>query len=206
MMDLFDFIDDKEFDVLNNLYRFNGLRTIKQESVAHHTFFVVLFSRLLAEDMLTLEQLQLKLAIMDYALLHDFGEMYSYDIVYPVKYNSFNGKEIKKSIEEYEKYRLEWKFKQFNEKRFLNSLLEENSGFIKDIVKVADWLSCLFFISKEIKLGNTGVIDEYKESLSGLMKSCQKLLSYSLKNMTIVESIILKSNKKLEECIQNKTS
>ena len=163
-MSMFDKIfTDRDFDQLNNMVRWNGLNRIKDESVAHHSFIVTWFSRIIVEELLGDKNDSFKLEVITYALFHDFDEMFSGDIIHGVKYNEFNGKEIKKSIDEYCNFKV---INKFAEQNSSNNLIKKNmTGFVsksaKSIVKLSDWLSMCFYLKKEIALGNKGLYDHY---------------------------------------------
>ncbi len=157
-----DIFTDADYDQLNNLVRWNGLNRINNESVAHHSFIVSWFSRILVEEMFPEGEEKLKLDVTTYAIFHDFDEMFSGDITHNVKYNKYNGHKIKEMIDDYCHHMVSTKFKEFSPtNNMLKSyLLGDNDPVVKTIVKLADWLSMLFYVKKEITLGNK---DLYKE-------------------------------------------
>ncbi len=156
---------DEDFDALNNLVRWNGKKRVKDESVAHHSFLVTWFSRILGESIF--KDADIKLMITTYAIFHDFDEVFTGDILHPFKYNEINGSKIRKLIKEFCDYKINEKFKDDDptDKLFRKYLLGEVPAYVKKIVKVADWLSMAFYVRKEIRLGNTDWEDDYKTCL-----------------------------------------
>ena len=98
------FLQDPEFDQLNNMVRWNGANRIKDETVAHHSYIVSWFSRVLAEEIF--EDDSIKLKVVSFALFHDFDEMFTGDILNPFKYNEYNGVEVRNSIDEFLKFKI----------------------------------------------------------------------------------------------------
>lgn len=158
------YLEDKNMDVLNNLNRFNGLRTIKNETVAHHSYHVTLFSRVLAIE-LGIKDSDLLLRIMDYALLHDAEEAFDFDVNHTVKYNEYNGVKIRELLSDYTRMCIIKRVDEGLNSYFLNNC---DDAFVKMLVKIADWMSCVFYLNKERKLGNTGINEEYERSLKAL--------------------------------------
>jgi 5'-deoxynucleotidase YfbR-like HD superfamily hydrolase len=179
MENIFDRIfTDPDFDQLNNLVRWNGLGRINNESVAHHSFIVSWFSRIIVEELLKNNNDQLKLEVVTYALFHDFDEMFSGDIGHTVKYNEFNGAKIKKLVDEFCVNMTKDKFKENTPTNLMlrKNLLGDVSDVAKSIVKLADWLSMSYYVQKEIRLGNKNLFVEYDYcSLKVKESSCKCL-------------------------------
>lgn len=178
-MNIFEQIfKDPDYDQLNNIVRWNGLNRIKDESVAHHSFIVSWFSRIIVENLFPVGNYEMKLEVTTYAIFHDFDEMFSGDIVHSVKYNSFNGDKMRKLLDEYCNARTKEKFSgdSATDKLFRTYL---DSGNInktsKMIVKLADWLSMLFYIKKEIQLGNAGLFDQFTYCKEAMNKCVEDL-------------------------------
>lgn len=174
-MNIFDEIfTDPDYDQLNNLVRWNGLNRNNNESVAHHSFIVAWFSRLLVEELLPVGFEPFKLAVTTYAVFHDFDEMFSGDITHDVKYNSYNGTQIKKLIDDFCIQMTKQKFDGSSPSSALlrSNLLGEIQPEVKSIVKLADWLSMAFYVKKEIKLGNKDLYDQYDYCSVQIRRSC----------------------------------
>lgn len=177
-MSVFDNIfTDPDYDQLSNLVRWNGLNRNNNESVAHHSFIVTWFSRIIIEELLAHGHEEFKLDVITYACFHDFDEMFSGDIAHGVKYNDFNGKEIKELINNFCKFKTEQKFNDNTSPSDLmmkKNLLENISPKVKSIVKLADWLSMSFYVKKEINLGNKDLFEQYDYCAIAVRESCIK--------------------------------
>jgi 5'-deoxynucleotidase YfbR-like HD superfamily hydrolase len=173
-MDIFEkFLHDPEFDQLNNMVRWNGMNRIKDETVAHHSYIVTWFSRVLAEEIFDCDSIKLK--IISYALFHDFDEMFTGDILHPLKYNKFNGTNIKQSIDDYLDFKINEKFSSDNntDKMFRNLLMKDFPDYVSKIVKLADWLSMYFYINKEMQLGNKSITEQRRYCIESILKACE---------------------------------
>lgn len=188
---------DDNFDVLNNLERWNGTRLIRRESVSEHSFLVILFARIMAEEIFEGDSKSI-LQVIDYATFHDVDEMITYDVNHIVKYNPHNGEDIRRELDKFvdwsidhEIYFKEDKYSKLIQTNILNknTLPEE----IKNIVKVADWLACSFYIYKEINIGNKPLIHKYKLCITKLHESCRLLIEtlfFKQLNDSIIYDII----------------
>lgn len=171
-----EMLNDEHFNALNNTVRWNGATRLKDESVAHHSFLVAWFARIITEETFLYESE--KLNIVTAAMFHDFDEMFSGDILFPVKYNSFNGEKIKKVIEEFndhcvlEKFNKETKI----DKMYRKFLITQNENvFVKSFIKLCDWLACLFYVYKEVAIGNTSMIERIFICEKKIQESAEKL-------------------------------
>lgn len=185
---------NKKFDILISLYRWNGLRLIKNESVAQHSWLVTLFAKLICEG-LGVESL-LKLIILEDCLLHDGDEIWDHDVNYNVKYNVYNGKEIRVLLDSFKNFM----FEKNEDLSFLQQKpkTQENIDmvFVKMIVKICDWMSCVYYIGKEVEMGNKFVEDRLVESIARMAEVCDKFMEYCVDkklnyNMEIIQQIKL---------------
>lgn len=189
-----DILNDRDFDTLNNLVRWNGTRRIKEETVAHHSFLVTWFTRILVENLMKGSDHMQKLAVIDLAMFHDFPEMFDFDVNHTVKYNEHNGEGIRELLRKFTNERTLEKFSKSNVTHSLfrkNLIQDEIPKPYKMIVKICDWLSCVFYVNKEIKLGNTGLQDRYQLSIMKLHDVCDKFTEEYSKvyDMEIVRKI-----------------
>jgi 5'-deoxynucleotidase YfbR-like HD superfamily hydrolase len=169
---------DQDFDQLNNMVRWNGVNRIKDETVAHHSFMVTWFTRLIVEEVFT--DNTPKLIATTYSIFHDFDEMFTGDILHTLKYNDINGEQIKNELDLYLKSRINHKFPINTTKTndlLNNTLLKKDIPiYISKIVKISDWLSMQFYLQKEIDLGNRSVIPLREYCIEQLKKSIQSCL------------------------------
>jgi len=176
-MNIFDDIfSDPDYDQLNNLVRWNGLNRNNNESVAHHSFIVTWFSRIIVEELLPVGNDSFKLMVTTYACFHDFDEMFSGDITHDVKYNSYNGEAMKKLINEFCDFKTKEKFTGNTASSLMlrTYLLGEIDPEAKNIVKLADWLSMAFYVKKEINLGNKDLFEQYDYCALQIIDNCTK--------------------------------
>src|SRR5690348_11306064 len=103
-MEILDFVNDREVSSMDNIVRFGMERVIKSENLSGHSWWVTLFSYLITEKFCqadTNRKNAILLKVLIKALTHDMDEMFTDDISHAVKYNKFNGDEIKSSMGDY---------------------------------------------------------------------------------------------------------
>jgi 5'-deoxynucleotidase YfbR-like HD superfamily hydrolase len=186
---------DRDLDRLQNLRRWNGLRLNQVDTVAAHTFNVCLITRILVEEMSDgVPNPKILIEAMDYALFHDFTEIFDFDVNHEVKYNEFNGNRIRELLSEFVFNRVEEKFGRDNShsSKMIFENCKEPLPLIKDIVKVADWFSCLIYLRKEMDCGNKGLESEYINSILKILERCDSMIEsyrHSSFNLSIFEKI-----------------
>lgn len=164
-MKLFDFVTDPNQARIDDIKRFNGFNPLKIESVSQHSYWVSVFTTVLLHEMFPIPSpinntiiMRFKLEVLNFSIFHDYVENITGDVVHDLKYNTFNGTEIKSAISEYERYIISKLISESEETRtaehVYNTVLY-NDEFGKSIVKLADWLACAKAAYIEIKLGNT---------------------------------------------------
>lgn len=161
-----------EYNRLFDTIRWNSSNFVFQkESLASHQFTVAVLANALACD-LSMDP-TVRLQVLEYALHHDWDEIYTGDIGHEVKYNRHNGQTVREVLDSL--------IQHFAEKEFLSG--EEDSQIIigrvisgthdykksvQYLVKVCDWLSMLFFCIRETKLGNS----YFKDTMHYCAESC----------------------------------
>jgi len=171
------FLFDPEFDRLSNTIRWNGLNRIKDETVAHHSHTVSIFSMIIAEEVFG-EDDSVKLQVLSYAVLHDYDEIFTGDILSPVKYNELNGIDLREEIDRFVDHKVSQKFPDntATDLMFRKYLQKNFPSYIYRLVKIADWLSMYHYIKKEITLGNKGVEDKKQVCIEGIRESAHLCL------------------------------
>lgn len=170
------------FDELNNMVRWNGFNRIKDETVGHHSFIVSWLSRILAEEIF--EDCSAKLLTVTYGTFHDFNEFITGDMNHNVKYNPFNGFELRKNLNDYIHLVVDEKFPNDGNKseKMLNYLLKDEIPiYIKKLVKLCDWMSMLMYLKKEQSLGNKNAnlkIKYCEEMMIKTSKECIQELEF----------------------------
>lgn len=146
----------RDIRTMSDVPRWTVLRTIQKQTVADHSFYVALYTKMILN---TLDfdgcgaqiVIQLKLDAINQALIHDLSETFTSDIPGPVKH-TFDSDAFK----DYEEKGVE--------NRFCSSLLECESCFtikhlelVECIIKLADVLDQAAFLTSETRLGNLNV-------------------------------------------------
>lgn len=188
------FFVDEQLDALNNIGRWAKYRRIKEETVAHHSFIVSLFSDFLVEELFpgydTEKILSFKLKVVRASLKHDMGEIISGDVDHETKNNGYNGELLSNELE---KFVMETMLLKFNsgsksDKLMIYSMEYFGSIAIKQIIKVSDFLSSLFYIYKERQMGNKSFdsrFDKCKDKLETSMIKSRSSLSAAFPTMEL---------------------
>lgn len=158
-----DQIIQSDIFLMNTIKRYSWTEVLKEENLAEHSYYVSVIADLIAEDILERfpnKELD-RWKILRFALYHDYEEIYTWDIVTPVKYKS---DEVRNWIEKLGKMLLkEWanadfKWNSHISRRIKKSAFEYESKKDLDlenrIVKFADILQSLTYSIKEINLWN----------------------------------------------------
>lgn len=157
--------------------RFNKTPIVREESVSQHTFWVILFTRIISSRILKKTDFQFVMMCVDAATVHDFEETTTGDVLFDFKHNSLNGTKVVELIDEYSKEQIDKNFPKgsvFND--YLQQALAQNEvKIIKAIVKVADWLACLKYEKQELDFGNSAFQPILFKSLSKYEKAVNKL-------------------------------
>lgn len=152
---------------LKNLVRYNQRARIRPESVAEHSYFVVLFTRLICEEYDVPRDIE-RLAI-DYAISHDIPEIHISDIPWPVKNDN---PALEKVLNKLENDFMKKEFPLFH-KSFVQI---KETPVANTIVELADILSVLQYTRSEYQLGNKELKDVYDIAQSRYTEQHKKLL------------------------------
>lgn len=142
---------------LDNIHQWEERDSLIKESVSQHSFKVSAICAFLLESVFEDEAnegiLTFKYLCLKYALLHDFDEsILGRDIAHPLKYNNFNGEEIRevltnfvdKTIKEAD---FHFVFENFENNKFISFKA------VKKFVKLCDWIALYSFILRNKRLG-----------------------------------------------------
>ena len=124
-----------DFARQKNVRRWNGRKTLSEFNLLEHAGRVANICRTIMSGVNLSESV--KLHVMEYALLHDYPEVWLNDTPSPIKARYPALDELLKSIES----------------EILQPLELELSSLVKWIVKLADVLDCLYESLIELKLG-----------------------------------------------------
>ena len=145
---------------LDNIVQWLERDRHNQESVSQHSYKVTIFARVLLEEIFgennSEEVLKFKLDVVTFAMLHDWDEaLILRDLSHDMKYNKFNGDEIREEVNKLSEHIAN---RDFNDGSDTGKMLVKNINDVdKDVkifVKLCDWLALQFYIYREIQLGN----------------------------------------------------
>ena len=146
---------------LSNIIRYNNTPTIHKESVAEHSYFVALYSMMLADRLKSID----KVKIMQMALIHDVEEIISGDFPYKLKVDN---KEFSDALEKINLISISSIFKDYEEYIVLWKELKEQITIESKVVKIADEISALIYATSEVNLGNSFMVPMCIEMKSNL--------------------------------------
>lgn len=153
---------------LQNIVRYNTWQKINSESVAEHSFFVVLFAHKICDYYKVNDNI--KLACLEMCTIHDAPEIVINDITYDAKCAM---PEITKILEKYENKFFEEEFPEIIEK--YNKLNDIDKELVDTILKIADSLSAVQYCDNEVALGNTQFSDILAEATGRYYRYKNKL-------------------------------
>jgi 5'-deoxynucleotidase YfbR-like HD superfamily hydrolase len=139
----------REYRDLSFVPRWAIIRTIRQQSVAEHTFYVALYAEQLARRM---EWAGDHAALMRYALYHDVAECFTSDVPGPVKHRAMDAEKWAGM----ERAGVRERFG-----KDVEEIIYGADDEIRAIVKVADGLDELGFLQTEAQLGNKAIEEVY---------------------------------------------
>ena len=181
-MEILDFVNDREVGSMDNIFRWGMERTIKDENIAGHSWWVTLFSYLITVEFCKLpvnEKNAIMLAVFIKSLTHDMDEMFTDDISHDVKYNDFNGEHLKEQISTYASHKFNKKFA--NMPDLLEAVKHEAESEIDEvifaIVKMGDWFACIKYVVAEISIGNKGMDEKLVKCVGKLRAHIQHTLN-----------------------------
>ena len=162
---LVDFIED--IDKLRDITRYQIAPHIYNETVAEHSFFVAVYV-LKLHDFYSFD---LKKALI-LALLHDYSEIYTSDVPYPIKKKI---PELEKLLEQEEQKA----YKEHCSKQIADWMVEFNNKTSPEgiVCGLADVVSVISYCLHEITLGNKDCINTYnrcKERVEILIRDLEK--------------------------------
>lgn len=166
---------------LNHMSRYNTWPRIHNESVAAHSFYVVLFTMMIC-DRLGVED-RIKLEAMQIATVHDIPETIMNDVTYDAK-KQIDG--LNELLGEFER---KYIMVNFPEQYFAvfgsNSV---NHEIARLIVKLADVYSVVQYCDNEVQLGNKPfekLLEDSFERASAIIKKLEGRYNVSCQKITI---------------------
>lgn len=144
----------EKIENLDNIHQWSERDSIIKESVSQHSFKVAAIAIYLLNKIdsdingfnsIGFGWWNYKYKVLSYAILHDFDEaIFGRDVSHVVKYNSFNGDDIRKAIDEYVNHILDKEF---------SGLIPNFSPVVKRFVKLCDWIALLTFCKRNKNMG-----------------------------------------------------
>lgn len=115
------------------------------------------------------------------ALMHDFDEaILRRDITHELKYNAYNGSELRNVLDEFVAHQVA---DEFGDDSVVSKTLSKDAPYYDvahAIVKVADWMALLYFLKRELAMGNRSwplnllpyCKESYHKAVSTLQSTC----------------------------------
>lgn len=141
---------------LDRIHQWEERDSVIMESVSQHSFKVSAIAVYLLNEITSSVAFKVqcndrcrfsdfKYRCLSYAVLHDFDEaIIGRDISHVVKYNSFNGDEIRHALDKFVEHNLTEKF---------GFVSEQPDKSVKCFVKLCDWIALLTFIQRNKDMG-----------------------------------------------------
>lgn len=184
--DLVKLFDRDYLARLDNIKQWLEYDRHQQESVSQHSFKVSVFTMSLLEylwpsDTQHAEVWLFKYQTLKLALMHDFDEaILRRDITHELKYNKYNGGEIRNVLDRFVDRQLTEEFGDESDVVKMFSKKDEFYDVMHAIVKVADWMALLYFLNRELAIGNRSwplnllpyCKDNYRKAVSTLQNTC----------------------------------
>lgn len=152
--------------ILQHVPRWSIIRTIRQQSVAEHSYYVTLYATFISQFLKM--RIEDQMYITQLALVHDFDEMVTGDIPTPYKAN------IKESIGA-EKYRSASTSMQLS----IINTEPTNRKYCEEVVKVADLFEAKMYLMDEFYMGNN-TINRLIEDINSILVPAARSLDESL--------------------------
>jgi len=239
-------MEDKNMSSMNFLTRWNkGISSfvLSKDTLSNHSYWVALFAGIIVGKLLDKVEYdntdakmfllhKLKGDVLMYALLHDFDEPITGDILHDVKYNNMMGQEMRGLLDKYIKHKMSDYINsiQKNETEpfgtgsfgYFGELLrgyyidQDNPDFavVKSIVKLGDCLSSIFIVQKELEMGNIHPViqtlyDNYINYLKRMIPifsiECQEFLTRcALISDSVVQNNLSEIFMELNKFVDNK--
>lgn len=150
------------FDRMSDVIRYSWTKVLNKENLAEHTYYVSIIADGIAEDLEKQFKIDIdRYKVLKYALYHDIEEIFTGDIVSPVKYKS---ESLRKQFEEVGNMILEEQLtSHFKNNAHISEMILtthqnyeswKNDKIENKIVKLADILQAIGYTISEKNLGN----------------------------------------------------
>lgn len=155
---------------LDKITQWEEKEVLHHETVSQHSFKVAVYTKAILDDIFGTESdekiAEFKYKTLSYAIAHDFDEaILLRDISHELKYNSFNGADIRHALDNYVDHVLK-------QDKFLTSMMD-STNLNKKFVKLADWIALMTFCTRELNMIQVKDIQErYTYICSKLVDFC----------------------------------
>lgn len=194
---------------MNNLsctLRWNGKNVNKGENVAEHSHFVTWVTRIICEHLfIGGNSTEAKLDAVTFAIFHEIDEIYSGDVLHNLKYNEFNGYDIRMAIDTYVSKMVMEDFggDSKHSDMIMNKVMSPNLT-TKHIVKIADWMAMVYFCYREVLMGNSSMSDSSVYCSKKLNDYCDLVIEYFQSGIMFPFAIDISILKEIKEIQWNK--
>lgn len=171
---------------LDNIKQWQEMDVFKEESVSQHSYKVAIFGSILLEDIFGYNGsyepkiLDFKLSCMNAFLFHDWDEaLLLRDMSHEVKYNSFNGSQIRKALDDYSHHMADTEFSEIFSpaSEMLIKSITNQDVVVKKFCKLCDWLALIFYMKRERELGNKSLDDRWTYCKDNFITTVDELAS-----------------------------
>jgi len=163
---------------MSNVQRYSWTQVIIPENLAQHSYYVTVLADLISEDIkhrfLNIEIN--KSDLLSFALYHDYEEIYTWDIVTPVKYKN---KEFRRQLDslwnlllkEWTISNFEWNSHVWNRIKNSHEAYElwKDEKIESQIVKFADMIQALWYVMQEVNMWNSYMSPVLKNIVKSIM-------------------------------------
>ena len=160
---------------LDNIIQLQDKDVIFRESVSSHSYKVSVFCTLILDEIFGEENnkedvVNFKLRCIKHAIFHDWDEaLIMRDISHEIKYNLFNGEEIRACLNNLSKELSKREFLNEGKIKTVYNAMNESNEAVHAVVKFCDWLAMLFYLRREESLGNETLIKQKEHSYSSIV-------------------------------------
>lgn len=172
---------------LDNIIQWSEKDVFTRESVSQHSYKVTIFCRVLLQEIFgdlsicndNIQNFAMK--CVDHAMFHDWDEaLLLRDISHETKYNSYNGEEIRRALDNLSTHMSVYEFIDCSLcGAFVHGALNEQDKDVLLFCKFCDWMALAFFIRREKSMGNKNLKAQIKTVENGLKKCgemCKEML------------------------------
>ncbi len=161
----------REYRLMSFVPRWSIVRKIKDQNIAEHSFFVVLYASQLC-DLLQLSE-ETTLTVLTAAIYHDTDETFTGDIPGPSKREMVDATKSEAFASRSMKAR-------FGSAALLN-FLSAKAEPARSIIKCADLIDECMYLATEYQMGNV--------TMRGALDNARQRLEQAIKNMLIVHAV-----------------